>query len=67
MSTPLLLGTDPWRLGSASTAARSARAKALKQASMMWCEFRPASLRTCSVIPLVAAREEKKCSTSWVS
>ena len=39
----------------------------LKVASTMWCEFAPASWRTCSVMPLVLTRLWKKCSTSCVS
>ena len=57
----------PARLGSVSVACRNARANALKAASTIWCELRPASWRMCSVMPLVLARLWKKCSTSCVS
>ena len=39
----------PSRSGRSPTAARSARANALKAASIMWCAFVPASTVTCSV------------------
>ena len=40
VSVPLVDGT-PGSSGSIETASRSARAKALKQASIMWCAFDP--------------------------
>ena len=42
-STPLVLGTRSAFFSSMDTAVLSARAKALKQPSMMWCELLPAS------------------------
>ena len=41
---PLVEGT-PVSSGSSAAAARRARAKALKEASTMWCELAPASTR----------------------
>lgn len=67
MSTPLDEAILPARRGSVSVAVLRARAKALKQASTMWWELRPASWRMCSVMPEVLARDWKKCSTSCVS
>src|SRR5205085_2149600 len=48
VSVPLVLGT-PRSLGSIATAARNARASALKVASITWCALVPASIVTCSV------------------
>src|SRR5206468_11779874 len=42
VSVPFVLGT-PVSVGSMAIAARSARAKALNSASIMWCAFVPAS------------------------
>lgn len=65
--TPLELGTVPWRRKSYSVACRSALANALKDASIIWCEFFPASWRMWRVIPDVFTTDWKKCSTSCVS
>ena len=43
--TPLELAICPARRGSDSQACLRARANALKVASMMWCEFLPASYK----------------------
>ena len=65
--TPFEDAIWPPLLGSTSQAIRNARAKALKVASTMWCEFLPPSFLMWRVIPPVVANEEKKCSTNWVS
>ncbi len=59
VSVPLVLGT-PTSVGSTDAAARSARAKALKTASIMWCAFVPASTVTCSVSFAFAATARKE-------
>ena len=51
---PFVDGT-PASVGSIVTAARRARANALKAASMRWCAFVPASSRRCSVSRAVLA------------
>ena len=48
VSVPLVDGT-PVSSGSIATAPRSARANALKHASIMWCAFVPACSSMCSV------------------
>ena len=48
VSVPFVDGT-PVSSGSIATAARSARASALKHASIMWCAFVPACRSMCSV------------------
>ena len=49
------------------TAARSARANALKDASTMWCALVPASTRTCSVSLAAFATARKNSSARSVS
>src|SRR5262249_56414647 len=52
----------PGELGSIATAARSARAKALKLASTMWCVLLPASICTCRVSFALLATARKNSS-----
>src|SRR5690606_20488105 len=65
-SMPFVDGT-PLTRGSKAAASFSARATALKAASMMWCSFLPASWRTCSVTPPVVAKARKNSSASTAS
>ena len=53
--------------GSTSTAARSARANALNDASTMWCPFVPASIWTWSVSFAAPAIARKNSSARSVS
>ena len=71
MRGPLTAG--PWSKGSPVTesssevAARSARAKDLKLASIMWCALVPASRRTWTVSRALFATARKNSSVSSVS
>ena len=66
VSVPLVEGT-PVSSGSIATAIRSARAKALKQASIMWCAFVPACSSTCSVSRAALATARKNSSAASCS
>src|SRR4051794_34528162 len=64
-SVPFVDGT-PVSSGSIETAARSARANALKQASIMWWAFVPACRSMCSVSRAAPATARKNSSArSW--
>ena len=65
VSVPLVEGT-PVSVGSMATAARSARAKALNAASIMWWALVPASTLTCRVMRAALATARKNSSaSSW--
>src|SRR5262249_46386795 len=66
LNVPFVLGT-PCSLGSIATAWRSARAKALNAASIMWWAFEPASTRRWSVSLAVLASARKNSSVSSCS
>ena len=63
---PFVDGT-PVSSGSSATASRSARAKALNEASTMWCELAPASTRRWRVSLAVLATARKNSSARSVS
>ena len=66
VSVPLVDGT-PVSSGSIATATRSARANALKHASIMWCAFVPACRSMCSVSRAALPRARKNSSATSYS
>ena len=57
----------PCSSGSTDTATRSARANALKHASIMWCAFVPACSSRCSVSRAALATARKNSSAASCS
>src|ERR1019366_6885096 len=66
-SEPLVDGTSSLARGSIATAARSARARPLKQDSAIWWSFVPYSVSACSVMPEFIAKAWNHSFTSSVS
>ena len=65
-SVPFVEGT-PRSAGSIATASRSARANALKQASIMWWALEPYGLERCSVSFALVATARKNSPVSSAS